>query len=197
MKIEVSRVGWTAAGTRGLSRYSQNFNFHFYLRVYKFTKDKLKNFLRRFFLINDTPHKVAAGAALGVFLGIVPGEGVLATLFLSSLFRFNRLAALAGVGAVNMWTTFLVFPAAAAVGCHFFGISQEVLRQNFEQTTDAGLKYFFSKAIFFDLTLPLIVGFAAVAGAIALAVYFLLILVLNFKKTQKKTHLLHKDELGD
>jgi uncharacterized protein (DUF2062 family) len=156
---------------------------------------KAKQFIRRFFLINDTPHKVAAGAALGVFLGIVPGEGVLATLFLSSLFRFNRLAALAGVGAVNMWTTFLVFPPAAAVGGWIFGVSADVLKQNFEKTTDAGFRYFFGKAIFFDLTLPLMVGFVAVAGAISLALYLgLLYFLIKRKHLQKDAHLLEKNK---
>ena len=77
---------------------------------------------RKFFLINDTPHKVAGGAALGTFLGIVPGEGVLITLLLSSLTRLNRLAALAGVGATNMWTTVLTLPVAAFFGGWIFRI---------------------------------------------------------------------------
>jgi uncharacterized protein (DUF2062 family) len=157
-------------------------------------KKRIRDYIKQFFLIDDTPHKVAAGAALGIFLGIVPGEGVLATLFLSSLFRFNRLAALAGVGAMNMWTTFLVFPAAAAVGCRFFGISYEVLKQNFDRTADAGWRYFLGKAVFFDLTLPLIVGFVAVAGAIALAFYFgLLYILIRKKHLRKDAHLLEKE----
>lgn len=161
--------------------------------MYKFTRDKIKRLIKHFFLINDTPHKIAGGAALGIFLGIVPGEGVLATLALSSLFRLNRLAALAGVGAVNMWTTFLVFPPAAAVGGWLFGISTEALKESFGKTTDAGFRYFFGKAIFFDLTLPLIVGFVAVAGAIALVFYFsLLYFLIRKKHLQKDAHLLMK-----
>lgn len=156
-------------------------------------KKRIRDYIKQFFLIDDTPHKVAGGAALGIFLGITPGEGVLATLFLSSLFRFNRLAALAGVGAVNMWTTFLVFPLAAAVGGWIFGISGEVLKQSFNKTTDAGFKYFFGKAIFFDLTLPLAVGFVVVAGAIALIFYFgLLYFLIKRKHLRKDAHLLEK-----
>ncbi len=154
---------------------------------------KVRIFIKKFFLINDTPHKVAGGAALGIFLGIVPGEGVLATLVLSSIFRLNRLAAVAGVGAVNMWTTFLLFPLAAAFGSWIFGINYEALRENFDQTTDAGWRYFFGKAIFFDLTLPLIVGFVIVAGAISLAFYFgLLYFLIKRKHLRKNAHLLAK-----
>lgn len=154
-------------------------------------KNKIRNYAKQFFFINDTPHKIAAGAALGIFMGIIPGEGVLATLTLSFLFRFNRLAALAGVGAVNMWTTFLIFPLAATVGSWIFGINYEILRKNFSKTTNAGWKYFFGKAVFFDLTLPLVVGFIIVAGVISLAFYFgLLYILLKKKHLRKNTHLL-------
>ncbi len=83
--------------------------------------ERIKIFFKKFFLINDTPHKIAAGAALGIFLGIVPGEGVMTTLVLASLFRFNRAAALIGVLATNMWTTLAVLPLAAGVGSFLFG----------------------------------------------------------------------------
>lgn len=158
-------------------------------------KKRIRDYIKQFFLIDDTPHKVAGGAALGIFLGIVPGEGVLATLVLSSLFRFNRLAALAGVGASNMWTTFFVFPPAAAAGGWLFGINHETLRANFSQTYDAGWKYFLGKAIFFDLTLPLIAGFVAVAGAISLVFYFsALFFLLKKKHLRKDAHLLAKKQ---
>ena len=153
----------------------------------------MKNFAKKFFLINDTPHKVAAGAALGIFLGIVPGEGFLATLLFSSVFGLNRLAALVGVGAVNMWTTFLVFPPAAYVGALLFGVKYEDLRACFDSTMQLGAKFFFSKTIFFDLTLPLIVGFVVVAGAVAVLAYFgLFYLLCRRKKYCARDHLLQK-----
>lgn len=155
--------------------------------------NKIKKYLKQFFLINDTPHKVAAGAALGIFLGIIPGEGFLATLLLSSLFGLNRLAALAGVGAVNMWTTFLVFPPAAWTGALIFGVKYEDLKACFSNTVDLGFRYFFSKAVFFDLTLPLICGFLIVAGVIAVAFYFgLFWLLCRRKKYCEREHILMK-----
>jgi hypothetical protein len=156
-------------------------------------KKRIRDYIKRFFLINDTPHKVAGGAALGIFLGIVPGEGFLATLLFSSIFGFNRLAALAGVGAVNMWTTFLVFPPAAYVGAFIFGVKYEDLRACFDSTVQLGFKYFLSKAVFFDLTLPLISGFLIVAGVIAVAIYFGLLYILCRRKKQcAREHLLLK-----
>jgi uncharacterized protein (DUF2062 family) len=153
--------------------------------------EKIKNLLKKFFLIDDTPHKVAGGAALGIFLGIVPGEGVLTTLVLSSLFRLNRLAALAGVGISNMWTTIFVLPLAAFFGGWIFGIDSKALLGDFDRTYHLGLKYFLSKTIFFDLALPLITGFVLVAGMVALAAYFgILFFLIQRKHLKKDEHVL-------
>jgi uncharacterized protein (DUF2062 family) len=147
---------------------------------------KFKNFLKHFFLIDDSPHKVAAGAALGIFLGIVPGEGVVSTLVLASLLHFNRLSATAGVFSTNMWGTVLVMPLAAFFGGKIFGVNPASLVENFNSTFELGLKYFFSKVIFLDLLLPLIVGFVIVSGAIALLFYFLLYYLLKYHKLRFK-----------
>ena len=64
---------------------------------------KIKNGVKKFFLIDDTPHKIAGGFALGVFWGIMPGEGVATTLITAVLLRLNRLSATAGVAMSNMW----------------------------------------------------------------------------------------------
>ena len=149
-------------------------------------KKRIRDYIKQFFLIDDTPHKVAGGAALGIFIGIVPGEGVLTTLVLASLFRLNRLAALAGVGVSNMWTTVLALPLAAFFGGWIFGINAKTLLGDFDRAYHLGPKFFLSKAIFFDLTLPLIVGFIIVAGAIALAAYFSFFFFLIRKKHLKR-----------
>lgn len=144
--------------------------------------NKFKVFLKNFFLINDSPHKVAGGAALGIFLGIIPGEGVLAALLFSSIFRLNRLAATAGVLAVNMWSTVVILPVAAFVGSLIFGGDIEGVEDTFKNNYHSGWKFFISKAIFFDLTLPLIVGFILTAGIISLAFYFLIYYLLKKDK---------------
>lgn len=145
-------------------------------------KEKIKRFFKQFFLINDAPHKVAAGAALGIFLGIVPGEGVAATLILASIFRFNRLSAIAGVLATNMWTTATILPPAAGVGSFLFHTSGKELIADFDRTYHLGLKFFLSKAILLDVALPLVAGFFIIAGVIALAFYVLLWYLLTYHK---------------
>jgi uncharacterized protein len=149
---------------------------------------KIKKIFLRFLLINDTPHKVAAGFSLGVFLGITPGEGLVATLVLSSFLRFNRLAATAGVLTFNMWSTFFALPLATFVGSFLFHKNSQEILSDFHRNFDLiGYKVFFSKLIFFDLALPLMVGFLVVAGAIALSLYFLLYFLLRRRKIEFST----------
>lgn len=147
---------------------------------------KVKKFFQRFFTLKDTPHKIAAGFALGVFMGIVPGEGVAATLVLATLLKLNRASSTAGVLATNMWGTFAVIPLVTIVGGFLFGITPSHLSQQFDQTYHLGLRFFLSKTIFFDLALPLIIGFIIVAGTIALILYFLIYSLLKYKKIEMK-----------
>lgn len=145
---------------------------------------KIKNFIKKFFLIDDSPHKVAAGAALGIFMGVVPGEGVISTLLVATLFRFNRLSATAAIFATNMWSTVLVLPLAAITGGFLFRVNSQTLINSFHETYSLGLSYFFSKMILFELVLPLMVGYIISALTIALVFYFLLYFLLKYKKVK-------------
>jgi uncharacterized protein (DUF2062 family) len=159
-------------------------------------KKKIRDYIKQFFLIDDTPHKVAGGAALGIFLGITPGEGVLSTLFFAYIFSLNRLAALAGVLAVNMWTTVLVLPFAATIGGLVFRIDPQKLSNDFHENLSLGFQYIFSWNILRETALPLLVGYVITAGAIAAALYFtLLFILIRKKKLKKKEHILTRDKL--
>lgn len=147
---------------------------------------KIESLIKKFFLIDDSPHKIAAGAATGIFMGIVPGEGVISTLVVATIFRFNRLSAIAAIFTVNMWTTLLVLPLAAITGGFLFDISPQTLTDNFHETYNLGWEYFFSKMILFELVLPLMVGYVISALAIALVFYFLLYFLLKYKKIRFK-----------
>lgn len=148
---------------------------------------KLKNFLKKFFLINDTPHKIASGAALGVFLGIFPGEGVLSALFFSAVFRLNKLSATAGVLATNMWMTAITLPAAAVVGSFLFNEKYSDLISRFHDYKHLDTikeTLLFSLSIFSNTFLPLFVGFFIIAGSIAIGFYFLLYYILRRRRIE-------------
>jgi len=143
---------------------------------------KIKKFFAHFFTLKDTPHNIAGGVALGVFLGILPGEGLATTLITASVLKLNRASATAGVLATNMWGTFVVLPLSTIVGGFLFNESPSHLSGQFYQTYHLGLRYFLSKAIFFDLALPLISGYLIVSIAIAIIFYFLMLFLLKYSK---------------
>ena len=147
---------------------------------------KTKIYIKQFFLIHDTPHKVAAGFALGVFWGIMPGEGVATTLITAYILRFNRFSATAGVLASNMWMTFVVLPLATMTGGFLFNIKPQELVDNFNATYALGWKYFFSELIFLKILTPFFVGFFIVSISIALFFYFLLYFLLKYEKVRFK-----------
>jgi uncharacterized protein (DUF2062 family) len=143
---------------------------------------KIKVFFMHFFTLKDTRHHIAGGFALGIFAGIVPGEGLATTLVLAKIFRLNKTSATAGVLATNMWGTLAVLPLVAPVGSFLFGTSPDYLFNQFYHTYHLGIRFFLSKVIFFDLALPLIVGFIVIAGAISFLFYLFLYLFLKYKK---------------
>lgn len=143
---------------------------------------KIKNFLKNFFIINDSVHHIAGGAALGIFFGILPGEGIGTTLVFTSLLRLNGSAAVVGVMTTNMWSTFAALPLAVLSGGLLFGQTSTSLYDHFYQTYNLGWKYFFSKAILFELALPLIVGYLLVSLAVASFFYFFIFIFLKYFK---------------
>ncbi|EKE19824.1 MAG: hypothetical protein ACD_8C00101G0017 [uncultured bacterium] len=142
----------------------------------------IKNFFSHFFTLDDSAHNIAGGFALGVFLGTLPGLGILAMLFALSIFKLNRTSAVIGVLATNTWGTIVALPFATVIGGFLFGQSSVHLSQEFQATYQLGFKYFLSKVIFFDLAVPLIVGFVISAGAIALLFYCIIFYLLRYKK---------------
>lgn len=147
---------------------------------------RVKEKIKEFFLIDDTPHKVAGGFALGIFFGMMPSEGPLTTFLISSLLRFNRLSAMAGVFSCNAWSTLAVLPLATVVGGFAFQISPQLLVNSFKEAYALGFDYLFTKAIFFDILTPFFVGYFIVSISIALFFYFLIFFMLKYRKIKFK-----------
>lgn len=146
------------------------------------TWQKIKKTLKHFFTLEDTPHNIAAGFALGIFLGIIPGGGPLTTLVIATFFNWNQASATIGVLASNLWTTLLILPMAATIGGFLFNATPTYLMREFNSTFDLGIKYFFSEIVFFDLALPLYIGFIIIGGIIAFLSYLFFYLLLKYKK---------------
>ena len=92
-------------------------------------RNKFTNFFvsiyEKLFKIDDTPQRIVLGFGLGVFLGIFPGTGPVAAIFLAVLFRLNRAAALIGSLLTNTWSSIIVFLLAFQLGSFIMGSRQQ------------------------------------------------------------------------
>lgn len=134
----------------------------------------------KLFKLNDSPQKIALGLGLGVFTGILPGAGVLASLFLAALLRANRASALLGCLLTNTWLSFVTLLLAIKLGSKLFGISWQQLYQHWV----AFLKGFTWSGLFklsiLEIILPVIAGYFLLAFCFGLLVYLTALLTLSF-----------------
>lgn len=92
----------------------------------------LKWVYRKVVRIDDSPGRIALGAGIGVFSGILPGTGPLAAIFLAVILRANRAAALAAGVLTNTWLSILTFVLASQVGAAIFGIGRQELQEEWQ-----------------------------------------------------------------
>lgn len=125
--------------------------------------------------VEDSPNRVAAAFALGVFIAFFPILGIHSALALglAVAFRLNKVAILAGAWVNNPWTLAPMYTAGTLVGCFALGVSPASL---------AGIDWslhghaFYASLVegFRPLVLPFVVG-NLVLGAVAAAAAFLVL----------------------
>lgn len=78
--------------------------------------------LRALAALDDTPHRIALGGAIGMFFGLTPTVGIQMALVLmvAPLIRFNRLAALMAVYVSNPVTALPIYYFNYRIGTLFF-----------------------------------------------------------------------------
>ncbi len=136
---------------------------------------KVKRLLRyiylKLFKIHDSPLKVSLGFGLGVFLGILPGTGPLAALFLAFLFRVNRAAAFLGSLLTNTWLSVVTFILAIKIGSWAMGISWQDAQRNLTLV----LKNFHFKDLLnfsiFKIISPLLIRYLVVSFCLGIIAY--------------------------
>ena len=149
-------------------------------------KKKGNSFFRLFkliyiklFRIHDAPQRIALGFGLGVFCGILPGTGPLASLFLAFVLRVNRASALLGSLLTNTWLSLVTFFLSIKIGSAIFGMNWRDVYNNW-------VLFFkdFRWARLFELSilkiiLPAILGYSIVAFCLGLLVYLITLIALK------------------
>lgn len=112
--------------------------------------------------INASPHQVASGVAVGVWLGVFPTFGLAAPVayVLAWVFRFNKAGALAGSAIMNPITSPFFWALSAMLGAAFTGTDWRLI---YDQVRDEGYVWAFSRTTYMYLIGNLIIATAAAA----------------------------------
>jgi uncharacterized protein (DUF2062 family) len=148
----------------------------------------LKFIYLKLFRIHDSPQRIALGFGLGIFLGILPGTGLIAALFLAALLRLNRASAIFGALLTNTWLSILTFFFSLKAGSFVMRLDwQEVYRDWGVFLRNFHWQDLYKLAILKTI-LPVIVGYIIVAFTLAFVVYLLTVIILSqIKNARNKT----------
>jgi uncharacterized protein (DUF2062 family) len=123
--------------------------------------------------INDSPHRIALGAGLGLFLGVFPGTGAIAAIVGAFILRANKAAALAGALLVNTWINVVTFPLALAVGAFLLRVDPKTIAADWSRLTEHFTWHALAGLLFRDTILVLLVGYVLMGLLLGIAGYVL------------------------
>lgn len=150
-----------------------------------------RSIMRYILMLDDTPHSVALGTAIGVFIGLTPTVGIQMILVMllaaatGRLFQFNRVAALLAVYISNPLTMVPLYWFLYWVGTWFVpghrshSDLKELDFHNSEEWWNT------ISTLFVDFGTPLLVGTAIVATIGGLVTYPVMLWVLGHVSTPK------------
>lgn len=145
-----------------------------------------RTLLRQILMLEDTPHSIALGTAIGMFIGMTPTVGIqmiLVVIFaflVKPLFQFNRLAALITVYISNPVTLVPLYWFNYKIGNLFF--EGHSTREDFEKILHyQGFSEWWQTIVdlFVGIGEPLVVGSLVVASALSLITYPLMFLLVK------------------
>ncbi|MCA8999601.1 MAG: DUF2062 domain-containing protein [Planctomycetaceae bacterium] len=154
-----------------------------------------RQWVRAILMLDDTPHSIALGTAIGIFVAFTPTVGVQMVLvmliaFLTSrLFHFNRVAGLIAVYLSNPFTMVPIYWFNYRLGTMFLKetVSQEEFARLFQYTTFSEWQRSL-RAIFFTVGTPLLIGSLLVGLFFGLLSY----LVIRRLTERVQAHRRHK-----
>lgn len=142
--------------------------------------------LRALLMLDGTPHQIALGAAIGMFVALTPTVGIQMALVLliamltRSFFKFNKMAAIIAVYVSNPLTVVPLYWFNYKIGTIYFPstITKDEFAQLFEYH---GLHEWWQSMtrLFVDLGVPLLTGSFIVATIGGLVTYPLILRLLN------------------
>ncbi len=147
-------------------------------------KNYIKSIGQKLWHLNDTPHRIALGFALGVFFGILPGIGPIAATTVAFIFKVNVVAAATGGFLTNTWLSFVTWIPALKIGSLILGIDDGELYTQGQQLIKN-----FRWSNLWDVSVikilkPFLIGNVIIAASLSLMTY--LITRVIFVKRRKR-----------
>lgn len=148
----------------------------------------------KFLRINDTPEKIAKGAALGVFLGIYPtfGLGILLAWVGSAIMGWNKAASVLGSLIMNPLTTPFFWTASVATGALIFNQDSRLIFEELksrELSADGGILWNLKTSALIYLA-----GNTIISVVLSIATYFLIKdVVIKHRKKRHEMRLRRKE----
>jgi uncharacterized protein (DUF2062 family) len=129
--------------------------------------------------INDSTHKIALGAGLGLFLGVFPGTGPIAAIVMAFFLRVNKAASLAAALAVNTWINIVTFPLAIAIGAFASGAKPADLSRAWSHATDPFIWKTFIAFLFQRAILTILLGYVIIGCVLAVIGYAVIFAIIS------------------
>jgi uncharacterized protein (DUF2062 family) len=149
---------------------------------------------RRLLELRDTPHAVAGGAAIGIFIGFTPlfGLKTLLSLGLAYLLRCNPIAAVIAVSLHDVFIPFwpVVLKIEYDIGAWILG--------NFDKLPPKiNMRHFrfqdmLKWTTFFDVGLPLLIGSVFLSAPSAFLSYVGMLRLLQYREKKRLAHACEK-----
>ncbi len=133
----------------------------------------------KLFKINDSAQKIALGAGLGVFSGLLPLTGPAAALFLAFVFRANRAAALLGSILTNTWLSVVTFILAIKVGSIVLNRHWQEVHQKAQGLIRDFHWLSFFKLSFLEVVFPVMIGYLIIGLCLGLVGYLIVLLIIK------------------
>lgn len=150
--------------------------------------------LKHFFITHASPAEIAGGMAFGIFISFTPLIGLHIPLALgaSALFRWNKLAALAGTWINNPFTFIPIYYLCWKAGVLVMG--QDTSRwqsfEDFKALADTPLRELLASG-WQDILVPMTAGGMLIGIPVTLLAYFITreaMVLVQFRRLQRMDH---------
>lgn len=131
---------------------------------------QFKEKIRQILAVKDSPRRIAASFAVGVFIGMSPLIGIhtLLGMAVAWQFRLNKFVTLIGVYVTNPWTIVPIYTFGTWLGVRLMGIDSIVPSIDWSSITFLGIL-----GSLRPLVLPFVIGSTLIGLVSAVIGYFL------------------------